>query len=118
MDEGHYWIALEYRLGREFAGLAEGHRRNWWCDGFIPERYLLGDGEPRIEGRAWICDGPKQKKWRFTLFLDKSYEAQADIAWETLLPTEEVTRWLAIDEENKQIQIEPSAGVPDLGSSQ
>ena len=29
----------------------------------------IGDPTPRITGTAWICNGPRQAEWKFTLFL-------------------------------------------------
>lgn len=113
MDESTFWVALEFRICREFAGLPERHRRYWWCDGFVPEKYLLDASEPKIEGRAWICNGPKQALWWFTLFLERAYDSRQDIPWANYLPPDGLTRWIAIDEPGKLIQIEPSAAVPD-----
>jgi hypothetical protein len=71
MGEADYRASLEYRVCREFAGMAE-HRLRWlWCDGFIPQQYLISEPTPRIVGRAWICDGPSQHDWEFTLFLPR-----------------------------------------------
>ena len=114
MDEKTYWVALEFRLCAEFPGMPEIHRRYWWCDGFVPERYMIDSPDPTIDGHAWICNGPKQELWRFTLFLDKSYTARQDIDWMKNLPPEGVTCWVAIDELGKEIQIEPYAAVPDF----
>ena len=114
MDETDYWVSLEYRLCREFAGMTNWNLRHLWCDGFIPERYHLGDSEPRITGCAWICHGERQEEWKFTLFLPRQFDSRDAIDWSALLPAENVTRWLALDLVGKRIQIEPSAAVPDL----
>ncbi len=113
MDEAVYWVKLEFRVSDEFAGMAENHLRCLWCDGFITEQYLPNDPTPRITGRAWMCNGPRQDEWAFTLFLPHRVGARDDIAWASLLPPENVTRWLAVDQRSKCIQIEPSAAVPD-----
>ena len=114
MDEKTFWIALEFRICREFSGMPERHRRYWWCDGFEPKQYHLDSPEPTITGKAWICNGRKQDIWRFTLFLDKNYPSPQEVDWAGLLPPEEVTCWVAINEAGKQIQIEPAAAVPDF----
>jgi hypothetical protein len=113
VDEGHYWVSLEYRVCREFAGMPENQLRYLWCDGFIPEQYVLDDLTPRITGRVWICNGPKQDEWEFTLFLSHPARSRAEIEWTSLLPSENVTRWLALDQHGKRVQIEPSAAVAD-----
>jgi hypothetical protein len=93
--------------------MPENHLRYLWCDGFIPEQYLLDDSTPRITGRAWIYNGPKQDQWGFTLFLPHPIGSRDELEWASLLPPENVTRWLALDQRSKRIQIEPSAAVPD-----
>ena len=113
MDEAYYWERLEYRISREFAGMSERRLRWLWCDGFIPGQYLISESPPRIVGRAWICDGPSQHEWEFTLFLPRRAESRDEIEWVSLLPAEDVTRWLALDLAGKRIQIEPLAAVSD-----
>src|SRR5687768_12433742 len=114
MDEADYWVCLEYRVSREFAGMADWDLRHYWCDGFTPERYHLGDSEPRITGRAWVCYGQyPQEQWPFTLFLGRPVGSRSEIDWRALLPAEDVTRWLALDIPGQRLQIEPAAAVPD-----
>ncbi len=124
MDEADYWLSLEYRVSHEFAGMAENHLRFLWCDGFIPQQYLLDGPSPRITGRAWICNGSRQEEWDFTLFFNSTFGSAKDIEWQRILPPENVTRWLAVDFPGKRIEIEPESAVPDgstcgtnLGSS-
>ncbi|HLW67180.1 MAG TPA: hypothetical protein VKS79_17840 [Gemmataceae bacterium] len=88
-----------------------------WCDGLIPQNYLLDVAAPRIEGSAWMCDGPEQELWEFALFLDGPVDSPFSINWESLLPPANVTRWIAVDPPNKRIQFEPSAAVPDSAAS-
>jgi hypothetical protein len=113
VDEAYFWGALEYRICREFAGMPERHMQYMWCDGLVPVNFLLDDPTPRIIGQAWICNGPKQAAWEFTLFLPGPVGSRAEIIWAALLPAEDVTRWLAFDPVGKRIQIEPGAAVPD-----
>ncbi len=111
MGESDYWVHLEFRVCREFAGLSENHLRFLWCDGFIPEEYHLDGPSPCIKGGAWICNGPRQEQWEFTLFLNHPVGSRSEIEWPSLLPPENVTRWLAVDPAGKRIQIDPSAAV-------
>jgi hypothetical protein len=113
VDEGEFWARLEYRVSREFAGMAERQLRTRWCDGFIPHQFLIGEPTPRIVGRVWISDGPSQYEWQFTLFLPHRAESRDEIPWASLLPPDDVTRWLAFDPARKRIQIEPLAAVSD-----
>jgi hypothetical protein len=113
MDEAAYWGHLEYRICREFAAMQNWELRYYWCDGLIPEQYLLGHSEPRITGQAWICYSQRQEEWQFTLFLPAPVGSQDQIDWASLLPPENVTRWLAFDPGSKRIQFEPASAVPD-----
>jgi hypothetical protein len=113
VGEADYWVSLEYRVCREFAGMAERRLRWLWCDGFIPQQYLISEETPRVVGRAWIGDGPSQHEWEFTLFLPHPAGSRDEIDWASLLPPEDVTRWLAVDLANKRIQVEPLAAVSD-----
>jgi|SRR5580704_7277435 hypothetical protein len=111
--EWDYWMDLEFRICSELRGMRENHLRFLWCDGIHPEEYLLDEPSPRITGRAWICNGDRQDKWSFRLFLNKSVGSMSEIDWPSLLPPKDVTRWLAVDVAAKEIQIDPSAAVPD-----
>src|SRR5690242_18804993 len=113
VDEKNFWGSLEFRLCREFAGLPERRYQYFWCDGFIPSEYLLGDPSPRINGKVWICNGPQQAEWDFVLLLPRPVESREEIDWASLLPPENVTRWMAFDEGRQYIEIEPAAAVPD-----
>jgi hypothetical protein len=114
MTEREFWLALEFRICDEFAGLPEGRYRRFWCDGFIPADYLLGDSPPRIRGRVWIVDGQAQANWAFTLLLPQRYPSRDEIDWASLLPPPGVTKWMGFDEDRQHLEIEPSAAVPDL----
>lgn len=113
MDETYYWGALEYRICREFAGRAERSMRYLWCDGLLPVEFLLNDRKPRVVGQTWICSGPKQEQWRFTLLLPYRVGSRGEIDWAALLPAENLTRWLAVDPASKCIEIEPGAAVAE-----
>jgi hypothetical protein len=113
LDEADYWARLEYRVSREFEGMSERRLRSLWCDAFMPQHYLVSEPTPRIIGRALICDGPSQHEWEFTLFLPTGVGSRDEIAWASLLPAQDVTRWLAVDLAGKRILVEPLAAVND-----
>lgn len=114
MDERHFWLSLEFRLCSEFAGMPERRLQFLWCDGFTPSDYILDGSSPRITGHAWICNGPLQAEWTFVLLLPRSYSSRNEIDWASLLPAQNVTRWMAIDETRQYIEIEPAVAVFDL----
>ena len=114
MDESAYWPALEYRITREFSGMSENELRFLWCDGFLPESYVLQGRAPRITGRAWICEGPKQELWDFTLVL-RSETGRQEMNWAVLLPHRDATEWIRVDKQSKHIEIEPlAAQMPEI----
>ncbi|MEM1355108.1 MAG: hypothetical protein AAGC44_00745 [Planctomycetota bacterium] len=105
MDEQDYWDSLEFRISREFAGTEKGKQESIWCDGLIPEHYLLGQLEPKITGVAWICHGPNQGAWQFVLYLIGEPKLASDIEWESQLPSDEVTEWLSYEPDERRIVI-------------
>jgi hypothetical protein len=115
VSESEYWKLLEFRVSRELRQMPERSRRYLWCDGFVPEQYVFSGSSPRIVGCAWIGNGPTQERWRFTLFIHGSVESAMALNWDALLPADDVTEWLAVDEGAKQLQIDPAAARPDAG---
>jgi hypothetical protein len=115
MDEAYFWLALEYRICGEFAGMPHKELRRIWCDGIIPSLFLLDDPTPRITGQAWLCFGRQQQEWEFTLLLPTPASSREQIDWAALLPPENVTRWISLDRMAKHIEFAPGAAVPDLG---
>jgi hypothetical protein len=113
-QEEDYWLSLEFRISREFPGMADERLQHFWCDGFTPRQYFLDGPEPRIVGHAWICEDQHQQEWEFTLFLRRPDASRESIHWPSLLPGENVTCWVAMDIEGKRIQIEPGAAIPDF----
>ena len=114
MTESEFWLALEFRIGGEFAGLPQRRLHYFWCDGFQADEYVLNGAEPRIVGKAWIVDDQMQMVWDFTLLLPAAVDSRDEIDWASLLPPESVTRWIAFDESRRYLEIEPAAAVPDF----
>jgi hypothetical protein len=114
MTERDFWDSLEYRLCQEFAGLPERRHQSFWCDGFLPQEYFLDDCPPRITGKVWICDGPKQKLWQFVLILRTTVTQREEIDWAAILPEVNVTKWMSFDEDACYLEIEPAVAVPDF----
>lgn len=118
MDQCDYWLRLEYRVCSELDGLRHTAARPYWCDGFVPITYLLNGPNPCVLGHAWMAIGSRyQERWKFTLLLDHSLRSVEEVDWSALLPVEDVTRWLTVDPDHKQLVIEPSAAVPDAAAS-
>jgi len=115
MDESEFWLELEHRVSREFEGMRGNANdlRSFWCDGIVPAQYGVKEANPRITGLAWIVRGQNQEAWEFTLFLPHSCASREEIVWQTLLPPEHVTKWIALDIKAKRIQFEPLAAMPD-----
>lgn len=107
MNEKDYWVALEFRLCEEMAGIPECKARGLWCDGFLPDEYRLEEGACSVLGRAWICHGSKQAQWDFRLKLPSGTRELDEIEWERLLPPSEVTRWISVDFDGCTIDLDP-----------
>mgnify|MGYP003387065291 CR=1 FL=1 len=114
LDEERFWVHLEFRICHEFAGLPERRHRYLWCDGFLPNEYLLDGRASRITGTAWIGDGPSQSEWDFALLVPRSVRSREEIDWASLLPRENMTRWMSFDEAKRYLEIDPAVAVPDL----
>jgi len=112
MREADYWEHLEYRVCRELRGLAQTALLSLRCNGFIPERYILDDPTPRVEGRVWIGVGSSShQEWEFALLLPHPVRSRDEITWAALLPPEHATRWLALDLIGMYMHIEPAAAL-------
>jgi len=98
MDEAYFWGKLEFRLCREFAGLPERRYQYFWCDGFIPSEYVLDGPSPRITGKCWICNGPKQDEWNFALLLPGPVGSGEEIDWAALHRRKTSPAGLSFDE--------------------
>jgi hypothetical protein len=114
MTESEYWVHLEYRLCREFAGLPDKRHRYLWCDGLDPFEYLLDGPAARITGDAWIGNGPRIAHWKFVFLLRPPIESREAIDWASLLPSENMTRWMYFEEDKKYLELDPAAATPDL----
>lgn len=115
MTESEIWNRLEYRLCKGIAGLKELQFRGIWCDEFIPLDYLFDAAVPCIKGRVWICKGDEQVEWTFLLLLPAHIRSIESINWNELLPPDDTTRWLSIDEHTQQVEIDSGAAIPDSG---
>jgi hypothetical protein len=104
-EERKFWLGLEFRVCRELRKLPD--YRYLWCDGFLPESYEL-DGSPRaITGDVWIGTGPRrQEKWSFTLILPSFASSPSGMAWSALVPPEELTGWLAVDTQKRELNLD------------
>ena len=116
MTQSDFWLKLEYRVCREFAGLSDKNLRGIWCDGFDAWTFYPHEKGARIVGRAWIGhDG--QGLWEFELIARERIEAWEDVNWDQLLPGEDVTGWMSLDLERKVLKMDPGAAYPDKDPS-
>ena len=113
MTECEFWVRLEWRLGAEFDGLPERRHRYIWCDGLIPEEYVLDGPRARIEGTAFMGSSG-QERWRFVLFLREAVPSVEEIDCGALLPPDGVTCWMCFDEEERRVEMDPRVARPDL----
>ena len=116
MDDIEFWNLLSHRVSSELSQFEDDQLRFLWCDGFIsdyiPEQYSEGF---YLIGHAWIGDGSKMEKWPFKLFLGTKRTSQVEIDWLKLLPREDETEWLEIDQKEKTLAIIPPVLDPRTG---
>jgi hypothetical protein len=110
--ENDFWVALEYRICREFEGFEDRSLRNLGCDGLIPEEYNLDAREPHIRGMA-RCGPSGQDLWGFTLLIGSGATSAANIDWSSLLPPDDVTGWLSPHLREQRLIIDPLSAYPD-----
>lgn len=114
MDEVDYWLRLEYRLCREFAGFDDVRLRHYWCDGLVAETFDLAATQPNVRGRAW-CGQTGQENWTFTLLLGRAVASRQDIGWSALLPGDDMTGWFSPDPRGRTMRIDPGSAYNEVG---
>jgi len=119
VTEREYFIALEYRVCRELAGMRDKQLRAVWCDGFLPEPQIeISRRHRRVTGKVWIgFGGSHQELWDFHLLLGPIVKDRQQIDWAALLPANEVTGWLSMYFESKLMTLRPYAAYPDVQRS-
>jgi hypothetical protein len=106
-EEKGFWKRLEFRVCREIDTMPVFRRQRLWCDGFIPEAYLLQNSPRSITGTAWIAwDGNRQEQWRFRLFLPSSSSGSLHVTWSELVPQEGETGWLGVNATVKELELD------------
>jgi hypothetical protein len=121
MTEPEFWLRLEYRLCSELYALADKELTGFWCDGLRPDAFDVGSDGAFISGLVWLGRprrkhgrGGGQEAWRFLLLAGNAVQRREDIRWADLLPADDVTGWLSMDDSNRLLTIRPLAAYPDL----
>lgn len=115
MTETEFWDQLESRVTRELSDLDSPQLNRLWCDGFTATIYRLDAEQPFISGRTLICKGSKQESWEFILLLPESFSSIETIRWDSILPPQEMSRWVTLDLRNRTVRIDPSsASIADI----
>jgi hypothetical protein len=105
-EERAFWKRLEFRVCREIDTMPVFRPQRLWCDGFIPEAYLLHHLPRSVAGAVWIgWDGNRQEQWRFRLFLPPSSNP-SHVAWSELVLQEEETGWLGVNATKKELKVD------------
>lgn len=109
MTETEFWDQLESRVTRELSHLDSPQLNRLWCDGFTATSYKLAARPPFISGRTLICKGSKQESWTFILLLPEPFSSIETIRWDSILPPQEMSRWVTLDLRHRTVQIDPSS---------
>ena len=118
VTEAEYFGHLEMRVSRELAGMRHKDLRAMWCDGFIPEKFVVTDSGSHVAGRVWIDNGRgNQSLWNFVLLLGPSRTERAEVDWAKLLPADHTTGWLYLDFERQFLKIKLAAAYPERSSA-
>src|SRR5258707_732226 len=86
LTETDYFRHLEMRVSRELAGMRQRDLRNWWCDGFLPEKFVVTGNGCHVSGKVWIDNGRTQTLWNFVVLLGPSLKSFDGVDWATLIP--------------------------------
>jgi hypothetical protein len=120
MTETEYFDHLEMRVSRELEGMREVELRGWWCDGFLPEKFVVTRSGSHVAGRVWMDPGSrksegrcKQTLWNFVLLLGPRPMERDEVPWSELLPADDATGWLFLDVERQFMKVKLSAARPD-----
>jgi hypothetical protein len=113
VTEAEYFGHLEMRVSRELAGMRQPELRGWWCDGFLPEKFVVTRSGSHAAGRVWMDSGKGQALWNFVLLLGPRPVERDEVRWSELLPAEDATGWLFLDFDRRFMKIKLSAAHPD-----
>jgi len=118
VTENEYFNFLEGRVSGELAGMREPELRSWWCDGFLPEKFVVTRSGSHVAGRVWMDPGKRkgrgeQALWNFVLLLGRRPVERDQVQWAQLLPAADATGWLSLDFEHQFMKIKLSAAHPD-----
>jgi hypothetical protein len=105
MSEDEFWELLRFRIMSGVRGSPVDLPGYW--DWFEPKKYVLDGSSPHVVGRVGFVSGRDGWSRPFVLFLRNAVGALSDINWATLLPPDDTTGWLLIDE--ARIEINPAA---------
>lgn len=114
MTETEYFDLLEGRVSRELAGMRQRELRSWWCDGFLPEKFVVTRSGSHVAGRVWMDPGSgDQAPWNFVVLLGPRTVERDQVPWAELLPAADTTGWLYLDFERRFMKIKLSAAYRD-----
>jgi len=109
ITEGEFWGRMEMRVCRELCGMDDPVLRHMWCDGIQGGVVRPQAGRAYLGGTIWIGrDG--QTEMQFEMALPETISIERDINWKDLLPSEDLTGWLAVDLQRKRVTIDIGRG--------
>jgi hypothetical protein len=116
VTETEYFGHLEMRVSRELEGMRQPELRSCWCDGFLPEKFVVTRSGSHVAGQVWMDPGKGkgvQSLWNFVLLLGPRPMERDKVQWVELLPADDATGWLFLDFDRRFMKIKLSAAYPD-----
>lgn len=108
MDESMFFERLEYRLEPEVRSSDRPELGGYWCDGIVPDRYMLNQQVPEIQGKLYF-GAPGEEQWTFTILLSGPVPTRDQLDWESLLPAVDEAGWLSVDTTAREVTIDLQA---------
>ena len=92
-SESEFWCHLQMRINTLDPSATLGY-----CDWIEPERYLLGESDAHVIGRAGFL-AKETRQHRFRLALPDGSTDLTRIQWSNLLPAPGATGWLTVSDD-------------------
>lgn len=63
--DDEFWRTLEFKLSRCLSASEDLRKRQYWCDGFIPETSVNTKNGVEVVGKVWMVNDKRDTMWDF-----------------------------------------------------